>query len=335
MEERKVIQNFEEIYSKKIFPSLEPLEHERITARKNSAILTIIAIAFCVLAGYLYSISNMTLMFVAIVIAVILFIIGVSQLEKVRAKLKKEVLPKILSSIGNIFFTPNQQAISLRDIHSFGLYPASSYKTNDDVFVGIHKDCNFIINECSLTHKEDRYYRDNKNEPVTKTITDFRGLILKLQMKKNFTGLTVLGPSKEIERAKGTESVTLESINFMKDRKIYSTDQIEARYILTTSFMERLDNITYNFKYCAQNTFEEKSIFSKLISSDEYEMETDISAAFYNGYAYIFVPVYEDLFEVDTSTTLLDSEKYYQVYKQIRSILELIELLNLDKNLGL
>ena len=62
-------------------------------------------------------------------------------------------------------------------------------------------------------------------------------------MNKNFSGQTIVVPKYINYNARNNEEVILEDTNFRKLNNVYSTDQIEARYLLTPSFMERIKSI--------------------------------------------------------------------------------------------
>jgi hypothetical protein len=92
--------------------------------------------------------------------------------------------------------------------------------------------------------------RDSKNRKTTHTI--FRGLFLVADFPKKFNGTTVVLPDvaqkmlgfigqtlQKWNLLRG-DLVKLEDPEFEKEFVVYGDDQIEARYILTTSMMERL-----------------------------------------------------------------------------------------------
>jgi len=82
----------------------------------------------------------------------------------------------------------------------------------------------------------------------------FKGVMIELDMPKSFSGHTFIyenALSAQALRNKnkiGYEKIHLEDVIFSKAYSIYSTNQIEARYILTPVFMERLKNIAFAFE---------------------------------------------------------------------------------------
>ena len=248
-----------------------------------------------------------------------------------------------------MYFSPNTEVISLQEMQSLGLFPRASTNRTDDVIIGAHNGFNFVISESTLVHTEG----SGKNR---RTVTDFSGLVVKIQMKKHFTGATVVGEKGRVSKVRGFDKVELESIDFMKSRDVFATDQIEARYILTTAFMERLATLGKIFvKDYANNSAEAVGMNPDQVNQAIEQLQNikapafiqgaignllerevfGVSAGFVDGYVYLFIPSYEPFFEVDTSKTLLDPTQYYIIYKQLDSILSVIDHLNLDSKTGL
>ena len=96
--------------------------------------------------------------------------------------------------------------------------------------------------------------RDSKGRTRTEWHTLFKGLFFNADFNKDFKGTTVIVPDVA-ERALGSwlggllqsmnftrsgELIKLENPDFEKYFAVYGDDQIEARYILTPSLMEKL-----------------------------------------------------------------------------------------------
>ena len=116
-------------------------------------------------------------------------------------------------------------------------------ETYDDIFTGSFKDVNFEIIEANFKYKDTK---DNK-------ITVFQGVIVKLDMNKKFNGHTVIRPNKfaHFSPASHLRHTTLEDVMFEKNFDVYTNDEVEARYLITPSFMERLNNMKTVFEACS------------------------------------------------------------------------------------
>ena len=92
----------------------------------------------------------------------------------------------------------------------------------------------------SLTEKNTDLLKTKEDNKFVTTIT-FQGLFVKLQMNKNFNGKTVV--SDGTAKTKGLKEVILEDPEFKNIWDVHSDDQVEARYLLTVTFMERLKEL--------------------------------------------------------------------------------------------
>ena len=117
------------------------------------------------------------------------------------------------------------------------------------------------------------------------------------------------------------EKVTLEDVEFNNFFDVFSDSQIESRYLLTTSFMERIKTI--------------QAVFLAL----------GVNCVFKDDYIYIFlnhcinigsVTSGRGLFEVGgMNSTLLDKNIYKMVFNQLVSIFQLIQHFKLDQKIGM
>ncbi len=333
-------QEFNDFYEQKIKPIITPFEKKRASIAFQRYVSVVFGILFLLIGGYLLVQDNL----LGVIFVVIAFIpaLYVWSLDvQFKKTFKKEITSKILLLFGNLYFSDKKNAIPYGDIQDWGLYPAAEGKTDDDVIIGLYKGCNFLINECGLYHMEARRsYCTGKTH--LKRVYDFSGLIIKIQMKKAFTCQTIVGISGKCRKPNNLfQEVLLESIAFMHNRKVYSTDQIEARYLLTAGFMDRLCKLGDNFKYAATmgGGLDSTNQVTSALSLADYTIgdakDDTVAAAFVGGFVYLFVPNNKDFFEIDTKRTLFDSEQYYTIYKQINSILEIIDFMKFDKDLGM
>jgi hypothetical protein len=177
----------------------------------------------------------------------------------------------------------------------------------------------------------------------------FSGLIVKLAMNKPFTGKTIISGKSELNKilnaSTGLEKIDLEDLEFMNNFDVYSTNQVEARYLLTTSFMERVNKFLLLF--CGSNTSiakKTKAVEASYKNDEQsgFMIETlyrpvsySMHICFYKGFVYFFIPTYVNFFEITFRETLLNEEKYWLICEQINAILEIVEYFKLDKDLGL
>ena len=201
----------------------------------------------------------------------------------------------------------------------------------DDCFKGTYRGVDIAISEyaekcwvgrevkTSGTQRSHSFHSDKKNMSWQE-VNIFKGVVIRFSMNKNFEGYTVLrpkgyssAPSCADLKHYNMEEVVLEDVDFNKNFSVYSTDQIEARYLLTTSFMDRLRTISLSFgsknrAYCS----------------------------FYDDYFYLAIETNKDLFKLfSLDKPMNDLEQYKNLLTEITSILQLVDLFKLDKKLGL
>ena len=201
----------------------------------------------------------------------------------------------------------------------------------DDCFKGTYRGVNIAISEyaekCwvgrevnSREAQEVRSYNNGPKNMTWKEVNIFKGVVIRFSMNKKFDGYTVLRPKTfantpscaDLEHYK-MEKVVLEDVEFNKNFSVYSTDQIEARYLLTTSFMDRLRTISMAFG-----------------------SKNEIYCSFYNDYFYLAIDTNKDLFKLfSLDKPMNDLEQYKNLLTEITTILQLVDLFKLDKKLGL
>ena len=168
-------------------------------------------------------------------------------LKKYKANIKEEIYPLIFKFFGDDFSYNAGAQLSISSMNDFaqqgkpvealkpsGIIPRYNSASVDDRVSGSHKAVGIELIEAKLK-------TGGKNKR-----TIFQGLFIHLTMNKNFSGKTIVqadagGVGNWLrDKLGGMDTVNLEDPRFEKIFEVYSDDQIEARYLLTTSFMERL-----------------------------------------------------------------------------------------------
>jgi len=143
----------------------------------------------------------------------------------------------------------------------------------------------------------------------------FRGVVADFTMSKNFKGHTLIFEnSSENYFIKnilidGYEKVNLEDTEFNRQFSVYTTDQIEARYVLTTRFMEKLKKLKQDF-------------------SSKY-----IRASFKEGKLALAIQADKDLFQVGSIWKKTDAKMYQTMFVELLSILKVADTLDLENTI--
>lgn len=153
---------------------------------------------------------------------------------------------------------------------------------------------------------------DGKGHTTTHWHTIFKGRFLVALFSKRFHGRTlVLSEAWRLFGMSGLEKVALEDPDFEKLFAVYASDQVEARYILSPSLMERL-------VACRRR------------------MDAQVQAAFVDDHVILALPDAQNRFEPPSawSSGPLLSEADIQAYAaDIALAAELIDELNLNRRI--
>ncbi|MBR6722647.1 DUF3137 domain-containing protein [bacterium] len=148
------------------------------------------------------------------------------------------------------------------------------------------------------------------------TSKQFKGLVVEIDMNKDFEGHTFILEKNNVKDNltvdKGKyQEVNLEDVEFSNEYNVYSQNQIEARYILTTAFMDRIKNIkeTFNAKY-VRVSFKDKKIV-------------------------ILIHTGRDMFNLANFLSDIGEKTFVQCFEEVCSVLDLVEELKLNEKLGL
>lgn len=114
------------------------------------------------------------------------------------------------------------------------------------------------------------------------------------------------------------EPVTLEDPKFCRDYNVYSSDQTEARYLITPSFMERFRKLKVAFKTTdIACTF----LKNKVIFALDSEGLSGLS---------------KNLFEIDAYSAFTDDREAINIfYNELTSVLDMAAYFKLDEKTGL
>ena len=188
---------------------------------------------------------------VALAAGFILFLIGALINSRRKARLanlfKQEAIPELLRTALPGFWYAGSRCVSESEFNNSGLFMRPDRYNGKDYFEGTHGQTSLHF---SLVHAEERYETtttDTDSDGHTTTQTEehwrdiFKGLFFAADFNKHFNGSTLVRAGKAgIFSGLFGNLVKLEDPRFSQHFKVYSSDQVEARYLLTPRMMERL-----------------------------------------------------------------------------------------------
>lgn len=218
-------------------------------------------------------------------------------------KIKKTVMPIVCECFPNLKWA---------NYDYFRIYDEKYY-----IFVYRHIYLAFrtFFKQLFALHDCDEYFIGEYNSIQFSIIEDPKRCIYICinNMNKKFKGTTVMKPHSKIFRflvLPRLHKTVLEDVKFEKKFFVYTDDDVEARYLITPSFMERLNNIKVAFKT--------KKVF----------------ATFCQDKFFIELYTNKDLFSIG-SKSFNDKRQFYIMFEEILSIYKLIDYFKLDQNIGL
>lgn len=221
-----------------------------------------------------------------------------------KENVKAKFMPTICSFFGNLSYALTGET-KVEDKYKGEIFPHFNKQENEDIITGDYKGVGIAMHETTL-----------KKEGNKSMYTVFKGLVLSLEFKKKFTGKTLLckdgGALGNFFTGKdfnGLARVELEDPEFESIFQVFSSDQVEARYVLTTAFMERLLHL------------------AKLRSPDG---DPSVQCVFENSQLVIAVPSTKNLFEPGKiSETVLKLDDTHNFLAEIKGVFDLVDVLKL------
>lgn len=310
--------SFDQLYEQKLKPGLESLEQSRKTVVTVfwSGIGLLLASVPCIL--FAIAIGQpiaLLLISVPVIFAIFKFIDYGKKKKSYTASFKEEIIGTMIRSLdASLLYTP-QNCIPEQDYVAAGIFRAriDSY-SGDDLVTGRLGATKITFSE--LHHQEKQESTDSKGQRHENWVTIFKGIFFIADFNKNFNGITYimpdagnsfLGIGKLFEKwtiGRG-QLVNLENPAFEKLFTVYSSDQVEARYILSTSMMERL----VAFRKKAANTVHLSFVHSKV---------------------HIAISINKSLFEPNVFSTGLQPDYLKEYFSYLQLTTGIVDDLNLN-----
>lgn len=248
----KSISELTDFYYENLFPTLKELDKEREQLRYRIILVGfgftfIFFLIFMALPSSYWQSGDLIYFFGFVYIALGGIIYKMLTKDYVK-DFKANIISPLINAIDSNLNYSSEMHITQTLFERSEIYTSSVDRINGNDYVHGHIDG--IKIKFSDLHTEKRH-RNSKGKDNWSTI--FQGLFIVAEFNKNFHGKTVILPdsaqssfgdviggwlqSKNMSRP---ELVKMDDPKFEKEFVVYGTDQVEARYILSHSLMEKL-----------------------------------------------------------------------------------------------
>lgn len=283
---------FIDIYNQKIKPKVKKFEKERILyaflsifSIMAALILLITTIAFGdYVDKYLGKYWALLYLFESIILVLSSVVYSYLQ-ASFNLKLKNVIMPVFCECIGNIQWHHGPQQFSNDMIlikKSRLLLLAGLNITFDDTFTGITKKGNWF--------------------KISEVILNCNQVFIFLKLKgKNYSNTILTSKCETPYSCMMLKKIQLEDVKLDKIYNIYSDDEVEARYLLNPSLMEKISNLENTYGGNRANlSFFDNNLVIQIITTDAFQ--------------------FGSLF-----TSVNDISPFLYLYKEILAVQELVE----------
>ncbi len=237
---------------KSVIVDVSSLEALRVEALKKVskiwrlailAVLVILPISLSLLFTFGFDYFPIPIVLITIALA------GASQLAKdakkeFKSNFKSQMIEKVVKAFNPALIYHSDRKISKGDFDVSKLFKKDADRIlGEDYLEGMHGDTRFRLSELNPQFKV-------KTKNGTRWVDIFKGLFVVADFHKYFHSETYILPEtawKKIgmnkKKFQGADLIQLENQNFEKKFRVFSTNDTDARYILSPLMMERITEL--------------------------------------------------------------------------------------------
>ena len=307
--------SFQSFYERELSAPIREIEKSRIKLKKRRITIAVIVILVLAAPFYFYVTKILSSQWPFILATALMS--GAALLFRVpsdfRRVFKDQIIKKLIKKINVEFNYQDLGRIPKYEFDGSKLFASQINRyRGEDYIAGKVEDTEFYMSEILA-----QYVTQGKNK-TTRTI--FQGIFFVADFHKHFqketfvlpdiaeSGLGFLGRKLQKWNPSRPPLVQLENSRFEKKFVVYSQDQTEARYILSSSMMENILKIQEKFKQNLRISF----IGSKI---------------------HIAIPLQKPWLEPRFWGTLIDAEQLEDYHDTLKMVTQIIVDLNLNRRI--
>ncbi|MBN1546207.1 MAG: DUF3137 domain-containing protein [Syntrophaceae bacterium] len=317
------MKSIEEFYHSDLLPDLEKLETRRLTVKNKLTqaivIWVVLNLVFLFVAGRFGINVIFLLMFMTLSAILAFFPWHIKYYKEYRAGFKENIIPRIVAFIDMRLHYNKSGMVGTEEFNASHLFSDTPGEYHgDDLVSGTLGETAIRFSEVHAKRVDIIRQRTSSAGGTRKRVTPiFDGLFFVADFNKSFKGTTIvlpdtaqklfgdLGQALQGFNVQNGQLIKLEDPEFEKLFVVYGQDQVEARYVLSTSLMRRLVNF--------QTRAHKKMRFS-----------------FSGSKLYVAIASENELFEPKIRESLLNISHVQEYYDDLKLVADIVDELNLN-----
>ncbi|MDD5372676.1 MAG: DUF3137 domain-containing protein [Sulfurimonas sp.] len=308
----KSVSELTDFYYNDLFPTLQKLENDRKSLRHRIIFVAITVSA--IFAAIAYALNNYYdfIIFIYIAIGALIYKFMIKDYTH---EFKMSVIKPLIHAIDKTLLYSSATHVSEYLFKHSKLFADPDRMSGNDYVKGQIDGINIQFSDIHAQKKN----QNSKGKDSWSTI--FQGLFIVADFNKHFNGETVVLPDTaqstfgdiighwlQSNNASRDELVKMDDPEFEKEFVVYSSDQIEARYILSHSLMKKLLDFKHKSKH-------------------------PVYISFIGTHIYMAISYDKDLFEPSVFHSLLDYKVAMEYVKTLHLAIGVVEELKLNQKL--
>jgi hypothetical protein len=324
----KSLDEFKNFFDREMLPHLEVLEQRRLKMMKRAYSVFFISLLIILAIGLLYiyvgskSQDDLSLWYIlaGVITVIVAIIMGVTWAKDkgFYSDFKTHVIARIVKFVGpDLNYEPNNHVGSDSFERSRIFLKGVDRFTGDDRVHGMIGRTQIWFSEVKAEYKTTT--TDGKGNTKTTWQTIFKGMFFIADFNKHFQTCTVVLPNRtgngfigrmlqKMNLARREKLVKLEDPEFNKHFVVYGEDQVEARYVLSTSLMRR-------------------------ITEFQNRNQSQLFLSFVNSFLYVAIAYSRNLFEPSYFKKLTNFDMVKEYFLDIHLAVSIVEELNLNNRI--
>jgi len=244
---RPIFEGIEAHYNANVVPDLTELDKVREKTHTEAMMMQFFMalLGFAMTLVFTISLGPISLIFGTVLTIILMVVVWGFETKYFILDAKKTLIGGMVSFFGWTYSPESEAPQVFKRLAKLKLFTNFDSETFSDQIQGVAFDREFSLTEIFLTQTETSQTTDANGHTQTesKTVTVFNGCLISIDIAQKFSSETIVlrrGFIFNPKKVKGLKRVGLVSSKFEKKLNAYSSDQVEARYLLDPTLIEQI-----------------------------------------------------------------------------------------------